>query len=295
MRIQYASDLHLEHFDKVAFQPILKPVAPILALVGDLGQPGRRAYRDLMHYCSRNWTKVFVLAGNHELYHPEKTADELIAECKSIVEGFPNVHFMNRTRVDYAGVTFLGATLWTNLTGHEELAQEFMNDFRRIYITDPVKGKRCILPTDVTAWHLRDRAWIRDELEICENPTVILTHHLPLRDLIADKYHGHPLNPCFATDCTEFIRPGVRALIAGHTHSARQIGWVASDLSLVAGCVNPHGYPGEQNTGYSRECVVEIDGVEDFRDPLLVAAIDDAEIESDFAPAPRSPASPTRN
>jgi hypothetical protein len=289
MRIQYASDLHLEHFDNVAFQSILKPVAPVLALVGDLGQPGRRAYRDLMQYCSRNWTKVFVLAGNHELYHPVKTADELIAECSSIAEGFPNVHFMNRTRVDYAGVTFLGATLWTNLTGHEEVAQDFINDFRRIYINDPVEGKRRIVPTDVTAWH------IREELETCQNPKVILTHHLPLCDLIADKYKGHILNPCFATDCTEFIRPGVRALIAGHTHSARQVNWVASDVSLVAGCVNPHGYPGE-DTGYSRECVVEIEGVEDHRDPLLVAAaIDDVEDESDFAPAPQSPASPTQN
>ena len=295
MRIQYASDLHLEHFDKVFFQPILKPVAPILALVGNLGQPGHRAYRDLMQYCSRNWAKVFVLAGNHELYHSQKTTDELIAECSSIAEGFPNVHFMNRTRVEYAGVTFLGATLWTNLTSHEDVAHEFMNDFRNIYITDSIEEKRRILPADVTAWHLRDRAWIRKELATCQNPTVILTHHLPLCDLIADKYQGHALNPCFATDCTEFVRPGVRALIAGHVSSARLVRWVASDLSLVAGCVNPHGYPGE-DTGYSRECVIEIDEKEDHRDPLLVAAAtDDVEAESDFAPTPQSPASPTRN
>ena len=280
MRIQYASDLHLEHFDKVAFQPILKPVAPVLALVGDLGQPGRRAYRDLMHYCSRNWTKVFVVAGNHELYHHEKTADQLMAECKAITDGFPNVHFMNRTRTEYEGVTFLGATLWTNLTSHEDLAQAYMNDFRQIR-TAP---DQLLVPADVTAWHIRDRKWIQSELETCKNPTVILTHHLPLRDLIAYKYHGHMLNSCFATDCTEFVRPGVAAIIAGHTHSARRVSWVTSDLSLVAGCVNPLGYPGEEGTGYSRECVVEIAGLEkeDHRDPLLVAAIGDVEALSDF-------------
>jgi hypothetical protein len=271
MRIQYASDLHLEHFDKVAFQPILKPVAPVLALVGDLGQPGRRAYRDLMHYCSRNWAKVFVVAGNHELYHYEKSADQLLAECKVITNEFSNVHFMDRTRIEYDGVTFLGATLWTNLTDHEDIAEKYMNDFRRIHHID---GRR-IVPADVTAWHIRDRKWIQSELETCKNPTVILTHHLPARDLIAEKYRGHMLNPCFATDCTEFIRPGVAAIIAGHTHSARRVSWVTSDLSLVAGCVNPRGYPGEQDTGYSRECYVDVETngeKEDYRDPLLVAS-----------------------
>ena len=278
MRIQYASDLHLEHFDKVAFQPILKPVAPVLALVGDLGQPGRRAYRDLMHYCSRNWTKVFVVAGNHELYHHEKSADQLLAECKAITNEFSNVHFMDRTRIEYEGVTFLGATLWTNLTGHEEIAQKYMNDFRRIRHID----SRLIVPADVTAWHIRDRKWIQSELETCKNPTVILSHHLPLRDLISEKYREHALNPCFATDCTEFVRPGVAAIIAGHTHTARRVSWIVSDLSLVAGCVNPLGYPGEQDTGYSRECVVEVGGLEkeDHRDPLLVAAMGDEDDNS---------------
>jgi len=276
LRIQYASDLHLEHYEKVAFQPLLKPVAPILALLGDLGQPGRRAYRDLMQYCSRNWKKVFVVAGNHELYHPIKTADQLLTECRTITQGFPNVHFMNRTRIEYEGVTFLGATLWTNLSGHEAVAQKYMNDYRQIWVDDEEES-RLLTPADVTAWHRRDRAWIRGELETCMNPTVILTHHLPSCDMISAKYRDNPLNPCFATECTEFVRSPVVALVAGHTHTARQVSWIATapDLSTVTGYVNPRGYPGEEDTGYSRERFFEV-GItekEDHRDPLLVAAM----------------------
>ena len=272
LRIQYASDLHLEHYDKVAFQPMLKPVAPLLALVGDLGHPERSTYRDLIQYCSRNWRHVFVIAGNHELYSSVKRpAEQLLAQCESIVSEFANVHFMNRRRVECEGVTFLGATLWTNLTGHEDIARRYMSDYRHIYNTDG----RQVEPEDTTAWHLRDRNWIREQLESCKGPTVILTHHLPMRDLISEKYNDDPLNVCFATDCTEFVRPPVAAIICGHTHTARQVSWVAPDLTLVHGCVNPRGYPGEQDTGYSKERFVEVfttEEEEDYRDPLLVAS-----------------------
>jgi len=50
LRIQYASDLHLEHYEKTVFQIMLKPSAPVLVLAGDVGQPGRRSYRDFLYY-----------------------------------------------------------------------------------------------------------------------------------------------------------------------------------------------------------------------------------------------------
>ena len=178
MRIQYASNLHLERHDKVPFQPLLKPVASVLALAGDLGHPGRRAYRDLMHYCSRNWTKVFVVAGNHELYSSPKKgrivpAEALLEQCEAIVKEFPNVHFMNRKRINYDGVSFLGTTLWTDRIGP--------NNYRRIFTGADV---RLLQPEDTAAWHRRDRAWIDEQLRLATNPVVLLTHHLPPPDLI---------------------------------------------------------------------------------------------------------------
>lgn len=211
------------------------------------------------------------MAGNHELYHPTKTAGTLLKECQAITEEFDNVHFMDRRRIDYNGISFLGTTLWTNVSGHEEIAQKYMNDYRMIRLDDT---GRLLTPADVTAWHLRDRAWIRTELETCTKPTVILTHHLPLRDMLSERYHGHPLNPCFATDCTEIVKPPVVALVAGHTHSAKSISWIGPDLAVISAYVNPYGYPTEQDTEYSRERYfdVKIDDDDDHRDPLLVAA-----------------------
>lgn len=104
VRIQVASDLHLERVLKTPFQPLLKPIAPILALAGNLGVPHTRSYRDLLFYCSRNWDQTILVGGNVEV-----TADPQLTRCASIAAGFPNVHFLHKRHVDCAGLTFIGA------------------------------------------------------------------------------------------------------------------------------------------------------------------------------------------
>lgn len=294
LRIQYASDLHLEFSEKHSFQEILKPVAPFLALAGDIGRPDKRSYLDFLRYVSGAWTDVFIVAGNHEFYNTwvskhwkhmpigsVDTVSERLNLCQSLSEQFPNVHFLDRNRVDREGVAFLGATLWTDLRGHEVEAEGGMNDFQMI----ATEGCKALRANDVTEWHLRDREWLDNELAACEEegrPAVVITHHLPTFDLIASRYQGSPLNPCFASDCEELIRPPVRAWIAGHTHTGAHRTWPGP----VLGCVNPRGYPGETGTGYSAEIFVDIsdepgDGG-DTRDPLMVAATAETEKDLEF-------------
>jgi hypothetical protein len=85
LRVQYASDLHRAG---TQLHSILKPVAPVLALVGDIRPMS--GHRDFLKYCSHNWNRVFVLG----------------SECP--MEEFPNVTILNRSRVEYEGVSFLG-------------------------------------------------------------------------------------------------------------------------------------------------------------------------------------------
>jgi hypothetical protein len=291
LRIQYASDLHLEFVDKVVCQSLLKPVAPYLALAGDVGRPDKRAYRDFLNYCSRNWDDVFVVAGNHEFYNSRhsgnwrhmpvdavQTMQKRRGDCAAIAAEFPNVHFMDRRRVDRAGVAFLGATLWTDLRGHEGLAGEFMNDYKMIAVSD-ASGARALRPADTTEAHLVDRAWLDAEITACEEegrPAVVITHHLPTFDLIAARYKDSPLNHAFASHCDDLIRAPVRAWIAGHTHCGAHQTWTRDDGAVILGAVNPRGYPGEHETGYSREIFLDISTEPgsggDTRDPLLVAA-----------------------
>ena len=73
MRIQYISDLHLEMYKENVspdlFTKLIRPEAPYLALCGDIGIPDFVNYENFLNWCSRRWTKVFLVAGNHEYYN----------------------------------------------------------------------------------------------------------------------------------------------------------------------------------------------------------------------------------
>lgn len=289
MRIQYASELHLELHDNFVGPALLKPVAPVLALAGDIGNPYRREYRDFLAYCSQNWDTVFVVAGNHEFYNKReikpirnpRTVSQTVAAIRDIVSEFGNVQYLERDRVDRGGVAFLGCTLWTDTSINPSLAAAAMNDYR--HITED--GVCPVTPAVTTAWHRRDRAWLADAIGACADegtPAVVLTHHLPSYAFVASRFAVSPVNFCFAGRCDDLLRPPVRAWIAGHTHAAVHRHWIFGEGSAretLHGCVNPRGYPGEEGTGYCREIFVDIPtgAVNDIlfergSDPLLAAA-----------------------
>jgi hypothetical protein len=272
LRIQYASDIHLEYMDfPTPFQPILKPVAPVLVLAGDIGSPFGRNYTDFMRYCNLHWMRTFVIAGNHEYYHKTATMEECLKKIHWITDELPNVRFLDRARSDYDGVAFLGTTLWS-----EQDAGAAMNEYRFIR---KAAGTR-ISPADTTGWFWKDRTWLEKEIAACEEegrPAVVLTHHLPSSSLISRRFAGNPLNLAFASGCDDLIRAPVRAWIAGHTHVGGHRTWTCPNTGApILGAVNPRGYPGESGTGYSRELFLEISTEPgnggDTRDPLLVAA-----------------------
>ena len=169
LRIQYASGLHLGRYFKTPFPPILSPIAPILLLAGNIGRPDQRIYRDFLHYCSRSWKHVIVVAGPDELYSTALTqvsVERRLAQCADVISEFQNVHYLDRDSVVCEGVHILGATLWS--APKEE-------DYRYIFT-----GERLLTKADIEAWHERDYAWIQETLDsLEEKPTVILTHHRP--------------------------------------------------------------------------------------------------------------------
>ena len=109
MRIQVVSNLHLERYAKVCPQLVLKPAAPTLVLAGNVGSPHQRTYRDLLFYCSRNWDRTIVVGGDLE-----KSLDPHFSKCITTSFEFSNVHFLQKSHLDRAGITFLGAHNFTD-------------------------------------------------------------------------------------------------------------------------------------------------------------------------------------
>lgn len=65
VKLQFCSDIHVE-FGTEGF---LKPEAPFLALLGDIGLTAESDYRTYLLKQSEKFEKVFVIAGNHEFYN----------------------------------------------------------------------------------------------------------------------------------------------------------------------------------------------------------------------------------
>lgn len=271
IRIQYASDLHLE-FDWIkskSLSTILKPCAPFLVLAGDIGSPVKSSYKEFLTECSKQWEHVFVVAGNHERY-----GGIPVEKCREIIDTIAekNIHFMNRDRIDIDSipVSFLGCTLWSDISGadNKERIRTGMNDCRSIGCT----------PEDILEWYYQDKKWLEEELARCREEgrgAVVITHHLPTYEVIAEKWKGHPLTVGFASHLDYLITEPVRAWICGHSHTASTL-YMQGPKVPIPVTLNPRGYPGEFRTGFSPEIFVDVctswgDGESEI-DPELAAS-----------------------
>lgn len=270
MRIQYVSDLHLEHY-KIHTAEQLNPLqwikpdptADLLVLAGDIGNPFRSSYSLFLQWCSANWPQVVVIAGNHEFYGmvatgnhatygAAKSREEVLELIRKIVGHYPNVRLLDRERLTVSpGLHVLGCTLWSDIPPamYKQVVYG-LNDFRMI-------------PGATVAsygmWHARDLAWLEAELRQLQlsgasERAIVVTHHLPTPKLISEQYQDHPLNCCFATDLEELIKETKPAAwICGHTHQGN-----TATIGPTQLAINPWGYPGERVPTRNREAVLDV-------------------------------------
>jgi len=191
--IQILSDIHLEFWPEYESISQLPPPlnnlpvsAPILALLGDIGIPSLPLYENFISDVSKKFKLVLIISGNHEYYNGQ--IDEVDTLIHAIAGKFPNVQYLQRTKLEYQNLVFLGTTLWTEIPKTpESVYQEYwtkISDYRKIKMIDPTTQQpRGIEPKDTTEMHYRDRAWIESELTEAQKQgkmAVVLTHHCPI-------------------------------------------------------------------------------------------------------------------
>jgi hypothetical protein len=249
MNIQYISDIHLEFHDKqnkgsISPEMFIKPVASYLALVGDIGIPELASYKVFLTWCSQHWKQVFLVAGNHEFYNVRCPIKSDMTSKKEAIRficgGLPNVHFLDCSSVylPEENLRILGCTFWSDIPdGIKEKAILYMNDAKQILHQKDIP----LTPWLFSELHEKEKQWLNQEIHTCElanERCLILTHYLPSYSLIHEKYQGHFLNACFASNSDDLFRPPVVGWICGHTHTGmkRQIHVIPCDLY-------PFGYP----------------------------------------------------
>ena len=262
MKIQVRSDLHLE-FGKPTHIPNLG--ADVLILAGDvmtavnLRQFTREdvvlphevnrgvkatAYREFLDMVSRDFKHVIYVAGNHEFYHGKFFEDlkTLKDECTL---NYGNIHFLENDSVTIDGITFVGATLWTNCNGLDAVTMQTlqfgMNDYRIIKYDATPNQYSALRPKNSVERHIQSLQYINAEVAK-HDKVVVVTHHAPTFKSIDPQYvNDQEFNGGYASDLSNLIldHPNIKLWCHGHIHAKND--YMVGTTRVYA---NPMGYPG---------------------------------------------------
>lgn len=249
MKIAVYSDLHLEF---ARFEPPELDV-DVVILAGDIMVPGhaamvwakeRPAFRDKL---------LLHVAGNHEFY-----GEELRAERARMVEEArrAGIHHLHMDRLIVGDVRFLGCTLWTDFqlgivdSGgcrvDPALAMaecgRYLVDYRAISLLEERDHRavavRALRPADTLRMHLEEREWLQRALaDSFDGPTVVVTHHAPHRNSLAERYADDWISTGFVSDLPSSFFEIPELWVHGHTHT--RFDYQVRDCRVVC---NPRGY-----------------------------------------------------
>ena len=217
MKIQYASDLHLEFRDnwKYLKEHPLEVSGDILILAGDIGYLGDQNYQNhpFWDWVSENYKEVIVVLGNHEFY---KSYDLSSMENGTVGEIRENVKYYYNKVVRIGDVDFIMSTLWSRIDENDAAyTEQCITDFHRIMWGKDVLGWR-----EFNREHERCVGFIKKSAEeSTAGHKVVVTHHVPSFLLCATEFEGSRLNGAFAAELRDLIRESdIEYWIYGHSH-----------------------------------------------------------------------------
>ena len=216
MKIQYASDLHLEFPENKEFLKTnpLQPIGDVLVLAGDIVPFGvMDNHRDFFSYVSDNFATTYWIPGNHEYY-----GFDLATKCGVLNEKIQsNVFLVNNTSVVQDDVKLIFSTLWTKISpAYEWQIERNLSDFHVIK-----NGKFRFSAQRYNELHAESVAFLEKELAAETNiKKVVATHHVPTLMNYPEQYKGSMLNEAFAVELFDLIDVTVPdCWIYGHSHS----------------------------------------------------------------------------
>ena len=256
MRIQYASDLHLEFEENKDYirQFPLEVAGDILVLAGDTCYIGKGVehFKDsFFRWCSENYQQTYLLPGNHE-YYGKYPLDQTLDDWQMDI--YPNVHYLNNKSIVIGKAELFFTTLWTFLEPLEIYdVQQVMNDFRKIKMAD----KR-FTALSQNRIHGICCGWLTKALKESRAKTkIVVTHHCPVTDAGVKAYVGAIAYPAYAEDLSSLIREtGPDYWIHGHVHTRCTDGMKVEETTILS---NTLGYvDDEENSVFDRKATIDV-------------------------------------
>lgn len=254
MKIQYASDLHLEFGENSKWlkdNPLI-PSADILVLAGYIGYLGDANYKThpFWDWASQNYKQVIVVPGNHELYK--------FFDINDLHEGW-ELEIRHNVKAYYNSVISLDeetdlivSTLWAKIPPSEEyMTEHYVSDFRRIR-----NGEHRLTSQRFNEEHDQCRDFIEKAVSGSKAKNIIVaTHHVPSFSLMADEFKNSSINGAFTVELGDYMAESrINYWIYGHSH--RNIDRTIGNTRCVS---NQLGYVfQDEHQSFRRDAVIEL-------------------------------------
>ena len=254
MKIQYASDLHLEFGENSKWlksDPLI-PSGDILVLAGDIGYLGDANYatHPFWDKVSAEFKQVIGVPGNHELYK--------FFDINELHEGWSqeiraNVHIHYNSVIHLGAETdLIASTLWAKiLPGEEYITEHCVSDFKRIR-----NGEFRLSAERFNEEHLKCLDFIKKAVaESKAKNIVVATHHVPSFALMSGEFKDSSINGAFTSELGNFIADSrINYWIYGHSH--RNIDATIGATQCVS---NQLGYVfQDEHHSFRRDAVIEV-------------------------------------
>ena len=216
LKIQYASDLHIEFPQNKGFLKMypLTPGGDVLVLAGDIVPFALiDKHKDFFSNLSDHFEMTYWLPGNHEYYHFDLAEKEGVLNEKIR----SNVVLVNNTSVVHGQARLIFSTLWTEISpGNQWLIERRLNDFYLIRHT----GHR-FSSEQYNRLHQESLVFIQKTLnESSEEKIAVFTHHCPTFLNYPEQYKGDLLNEAFAVEMFDLIETSnIDYWVYGHHHT----------------------------------------------------------------------------
>lgn len=217
MKVQYASDLHLEFRDNSRFlrdNPLI-PVGEILLLAGDIGYLNDDNYtvHPFWDWASENFKQTLIIPGNHEFYKG-KDLGALDAGCIAVIRH--NIKCYYNAVITIDDIDFILSTLWSHIFSENSFVTERgVSDFYRI-----AYNSQLLTSHHFNEEHLKALQFLNDALQSSKSAKrVVITHHVPTALCMAEEFKNSRINGAFVAELHDFIYDNnIDYWVYGHSH-----------------------------------------------------------------------------
>jgi predicted phosphohydrolase len=215
MKLQYASDLHLEFPENKKFlnRNPLQPGGDILLLAGDIVPFAvMDKHADFFNYISDNFETTYWIPGNHEYYFSD--ISERSGTLNETIRS--NIFLVNNCSIKHENINLIFSTLWSKISpAYQWQIEKRISDFQVI----KYNGKR-FSAEQFNKLYGESISFLSEVLENkSSDKSIVISHHVPTFMNYPERFKTDIMNEAFAVELTDLITDyGPDYWIYGHTH-----------------------------------------------------------------------------